>query len=51
MLGIWRALTKVYSRMLVSNFKVDVLSGSNTPQMQSLLSHGATCLGSDLFLA
>jgi hypothetical protein len=28
MLVIWTALTKVYSHMLDSNFKVDVLSGS-----------------------
>jgi hypothetical protein len=51
MLVIWTALTKLYSHMLDSNFKVDVLSGSNTPQVQSLLSHGFTFLGSDLFLA
>jgi len=51
MLVIWTALTKVYSHMLDSSFKVDVLSGSNASQMQSLLSHGFTCLGSDLFLA
>jgi len=51
MLVMWTALTKVYSHMLDSSFKVDVLSGSNTPQVQSLLSHGFTCLGSDLFLA
>jgi hypothetical protein len=50
MLVMWTALTKVYSHMLDSNFKVDVLSGSNIPQVQSLLSHGFTCLGSDLFL-
>jgi hypothetical protein len=51
MLVIWTALTKIYSHVSDSNFMLDVLSDLNAVQVQSLLSHGFRCLGSDLFLA